>query len=42
VYHVPRLDDALDVLRECFEVREVHFGPYELSPYFPLVVAAKQ
>lgn len=38
-YFAPRLDDALSVFRHWFSVSSVHFGPYPLSSYFPLIDA---
>lgn len=39
VYYAPPLADALEVIGSVFKVTSVHFGPYALPHYFPLVVA---
>jgi hypothetical protein len=39
VYYAPPLDAALAVLREHFRITAVHYGPYSMAEYFPLVVA---
>jgi SAM-dependent methyltransferase len=41
VYFAPPLENILDVLRTRFRPIEVHFGPYPLQQYFPLIVAIK-
>ena len=40
-YFVPPLAQALARIGGQFHVRAVHFGPYEMSQYFPLIVASK-
>lgn len=42
VYFAPPLEEALDVLQATFDVRHMHFGPYALSEFFPLFVAASR
>lgn len=41
-YYAPPLEAILDVIREHFTITGVHFGPYVLSDYFPLVVAKRR
>lgn len=41
VYYAPPLDEILDVFRRRFRIRSVHFGPYSMAEYFPLVVAER-
>jgi hypothetical protein len=41
IYYAPPLDEWLRVLRQRFRVIRVHFGPYAMSEYFPLVVASR-
>jgi hypothetical protein len=38
-YYAPALGDALDLIARHFDVPGVHFGPYAMSEYFPLIVA---
>jgi hypothetical protein len=42
VYYAPRLEEIIQVLGERFRVTQIHFGPYVLSSYFPLIVAHLQ
>jgi hypothetical protein len=42
VSYTPRLDDVLTLLSTTFKVTGVHFGPYGLAAYFPLIVAELQ
>jgi SAM-dependent methyltransferase len=41
-YFVPPLEQAIALFERRFRVRAVHFGPYDMSEYFPLIVASKQ
>jgi hypothetical protein len=41
-YFVPPLAEALDRFARRFHVRAVQFGPYEMSQYFPLLVASRE
>lgn len=41
-YFVPPLADAIAAFRRHLHVRAVCFGPYEMSEYFPLLVAVKE
>jgi len=41
-YTAPPLGEALEVFRTRFKVMSVHFGPYAMSDYFPLVVAVRK
>jgi hypothetical protein len=41
VYYAPPLDQWLAVVRRRFRVEAVHFGPYAMSEYFPLVSAVR-
>jgi hypothetical protein len=41
VYYAPPLDQWLAVLRHRFRVEAVHFGPYAMGDYFPLVSAVR-
>lgn len=38
VYYAPPLGHILTTLGERFRVRQVHFGPYAMKEYFPLIV----
>jgi hypothetical protein len=40
-YFVPPLAEAIQRFGRRFRVQAVYFGPYELSQYFPLIVASK-
>lgn len=40
-YFVPPLAEAIQRFGRRFHVRAVYFGPYELSQYFPLIVASR-
>lgn len=40
-YFVPPLAEAIQRFGRHFHVRAVYFGPYEMSQYFPLIVASK-
>jgi hypothetical protein len=39
VFYAPQLEEILGVLGTYFQVSQIHFGPYTLSYYFPLIVA---
>lgn len=41
IYYAPPLDKVLEVFRTRFTVTDVHFGPYRLSQYFPLIDAVR-
>jgi SAM-dependent methyltransferase len=41
VYYAPPLDEILHALRLRFRIKGVHFGPYAMAEYFPLVVAER-
>lgn len=41
VYYAPPLDEWLGIIRRRFRVDGVHFGPYAMSEYFPLVSAVR-
>ncbi len=41
VYYAPPLDQWLAVVRRRFRVEAVHFGPYAMGEYFPLVSAVR-
>ena len=41
IYYAPPLPEILKVIGRTFRVRSVHFGPYVMSQYFPLLVASK-
>lgn len=40
-YFAPPLAEAIARFERRLHVRAVHFGPYEMSQYFPLIVASK-
>jgi hypothetical protein len=40
-YFVPPIAEAIALFERHFHVRAVHFGPYDMSQYFPLIVASK-
>jgi hypothetical protein len=42
VYYAPPLDQWLAVVRRRFRVEAVHFGPYAMGEYFPLVSAVRR
>lgn len=42
VLYAPPLAQVLDALGERFRVRDVHFGPFDMAEYFPLVVATRK
>jgi hypothetical protein len=41
VYYAPPLPEIIGVLGERFTISAVHFGPYEMSQYFPLIVGRR-
>lgn len=41
-YFAPPISQAIGVFEKSFQVIAVHFGRYEMSQYFPLVVAEKR
>lgn len=41
-YFAPPLPEILKLLARKFRVTSVHFGPYAMSQYFPLLVACKE
>jgi len=42
IYYAPTLDRALEVIGDTFVIRSVHFGPYAMSEYFPLIIASRR
>lgn len=42
VYYAPPLEHVLDVIGKRFRVTDVHFGPYSMAEYFPLIVASRK
>ena len=42
VYYAPPLDNILQLFHRRFRVDSVHFGPYQMAEYFPLVVAERR
>jgi hypothetical protein len=41
VYYAPPLGEVLSLMGSSFRIRSVHYGPYAMSQYFPLIVASK-
>jgi SAM-dependent methyltransferase len=41
VYYAPPLEEWLRILRRRFRIQGVHYGPYAMSGYFPLVAAVR-
>jgi SAM-dependent methyltransferase len=41
-YWAPRLDSALDIFKTRFRIKGIHFGPYALGEYFPVVVGCRR
>jgi SAM-dependent methyltransferase len=41
VYYAPPLEEWLRILRRHFRVQGVHYGPYAMSRFFPLVAAVR-
>lgn len=42
VFYAPPLAHVLDALGSRFRVRDIHFGPYDMAEYFPLIVATRK
>jgi SAM-dependent methyltransferase len=42
IYYAPPLPEVLKLIERTFRVTSVHFGPYAMSQYFPLLVASKE
>jgi hypothetical protein len=42
VYAAPPLLEKIKVLKERFDILGIHFGPYQMNEYFPLVVARRR
>jgi SAM-dependent methyltransferase len=42
VLYAPPLAHVLDALGRRFRVRDIHFGPFDMAEYFPLVVATRR
>jgi hypothetical protein len=41
-YFAPPVPAILDIFRTKFDVTALHFGPYPMSEYFPLLVASRR
>jgi hypothetical protein len=42
VLYAPPLAHVLDTLGHRFRVRDIHFGPFDMAQYFPLIVATRK
>ena len=42
IYYAPPLPEIFKLIERTFRVTSVHFGPYAMSQYFPLLVASKE
>jgi len=42
IYYAPTLDRALEIVSDRFFIRSVHYGPYAMSEYFPLILASRR
>jgi len=42
VFYAPPLAHILDALGERFRVSDIHFGPFDMAEYFPLIVATRK
>ncbi len=42
VFYAPPLAHVLDALGDRFRVRDIHFGPFDMAEYFPLIVATRK
>jgi SAM-dependent methyltransferase len=42
VFYAPPLAHVLDALGDRFRVRDVHFGPFDMAEYFPVIVATRK
>lgn len=42
VYYAPPLPHVLAALGSRFRVRDIHFGPFDMAEYFPLIVATRK
>jgi hypothetical protein len=42
VYYAPPLEQVLSMVAQEFDVISVHFGKYDMSQYFPLIVASRK
>jgi hypothetical protein len=42
VFYAPPLAHVLDALGDRFRVRDIHFGPFDMTEYFPVIVATRK